>query len=112
MSHNPSKKGRKEMKIIKNEEEQNEIQVVEERSTFDNGDTISSIWLEAHGTRIEISVQNWDCGHKTSPTITIHEMRDSIIKVFEKTNKRTKKLLKAHCYVSTITSKDIEEVEE
>ena len=100
------------MEIIKSEYEQKEIQIVETKSTFDNGDTISTVWLEAHGTRIEISVQNWECGHETSPTINIHEMRDSIIRVFEKTNKRTKKLFKSKCHVSTITSKDIEEVEE
>jgi len=100
------------MEIIKQEFEQKEIKMVESTSTFDNGDKISSIWLEAHGTRIEISVQNWECGHITSPTITIHEMRDSIIKVFEKTTKRTKKLSKVRCHVSTITSKDIEDVEE
>lgn len=100
------------MKIIKQEFEQKDIEIVERASTFDNGDTISTVSLEAHGTRIEISVQNWECGHKTSPIITIHEMRDSIIKVFEKTNKRTKKLIKSKCHVSSITSKDIVEVEE
>lgn len=77
-------------------------QVEVQQTTFDTGDELTTITLEFNGTRVEFSVQEWECGHKTSPTVTIHDLRDGVVKIFEKTTKRTK------CYkdysVSTIES--------
>ena len=94
------------MKIIETQNEQKMIEVIEMTSIFDNGDKISSVELRINGTSIEISSQEWICGHKTDATINIHGLNDGIIKVFNKVTKKQRKLKSSKTYVSTIESKE------
>ena len=94
------------MEIIKTEKEQKMIEVIERTDIFDNGDKISSVELRINGTAIEISTQEWVCGHKTDVKINIHRLNDGIIKIFEKVTKKQTKLSKSKIYVSTIESKE------
>jgi len=90
------------MEIIKETKRQKKVEVVVKESTFDTGDELTTISLEYNGTRVEFSVQEWVCGHKTSPTVTIHDLRDGAVKIFEKTTKKSKKF--KNFTVSTIES--------
>jgi hypothetical protein len=78
------------MEIIKETKRQKKVEVVVKESTFDTGDEITTIILQYNGTRVEFSVQEWVCGHKTSPTVTIHDLREGVVKIFEKTTKKSK----------------------
>lgn len=78
------------MEIIKETKKQESIQVEIKKSIFDTGDEITSIRLEYNGTTLEMSVQEWVCGHQTSPQFTIHDLRDGAVKIFEKVTKNTR----------------------
>ena len=94
------------MKIIKTQNEQKMIEVIERTNIFDNGDKISSVELIINGTSIEISSQEWVCGHKTDSQISIHGLNDGIIKIFNKVTKKQRKLKQSKTYVTYIESKE------
>jgi len=94
------------MDIIETQNEQKMIKVIERTDTFSNGDKISSVELIINGTSIEISSQEWVCGHKTDPLIYIHRLNDGIIKIFNKVTKNQRKLSQSKTYVTTIESKE------
>jgi len=94
------------MEIIETQREQKMIEVIEITDIFHNGDKISSVELRINGTSIEISSQEWVCGHKTDATINIHGLHDGIIKIFNKVTKKQRKLKKSKTYVTTIESKE------
>lgn len=93
------------MEIIETQNEQKRIKVFERNRIFDNGDEISIVELNINGTTIEISTQEWKCGHKTDPNIIIYNMKNSELNIFNKVTKKQKKLPKSNKYYSTIKTK-------
>ncbi len=93
------------MKIIEKQNEQKRIKVWQRNLIFDNGDEVSIVELHINGTTIEISTQEWVCGHKTDPNIIIHNLKNSELNIFSKVTKKQKKLPKSNSYYSTIKNK-------